>query len=66
MKVKVYYTKLEEKVMKIDDALIQQATDYDHPNSITTAINKIETEIGEGCGLCAIWDETDTECLVEV
>ena len=48
MKVKVYYTKLEEKVMEIDDALIQQATDYNHPDIITTAINKIEAEIGEG------------------
>ena len=66
MKVKVCYTKLEEKVMEINDALMQQATDYDHPDIITTAINKIETEIGEGCELCAIWDETDTDCLVEL
>ena len=52
--------------MEIDDTLMRQATDYDHPDIITTAINKIEAEIGEGCELCAIWDKTDTECLVEL
>ena len=66
MKVKVCYTKLEEKVMEIDDVLMRQATDYDHPDIATIAINKIEAEIGEGCELCTIWDETDTECLVEL
>lgn len=65
MKVKVYYTKLEEGIMEIDDALIQRAADYEHPDIMTTAINEIEAEIGDDCGLCGIWDETDTKCLVE-
>ena len=61
MRVKVFYTELKDKILDIDKALIDQVCDGDKK-----AIHEIECQIGEGCSLCGVWDETDTACLVEI
>ena len=61
MKAKVFYTELKDKILDIDKALIDQASDGDKK-----AIHEIESQIGKDCGLCGIWDETDATCLVEI